>query len=166
MKTLRSVQAHRLVPTATALTLLLGTALLTRTIRTESSQTRQVITELVLDEAPATEQCTQIAALLEQGRFSEADELLVALPSMPLRLDAAPDTEAFRLQSQTFLRLGRALIQSAIRQSIEGKKEQALGQVRLCRALARNQVSSPQAEALSQKLLRMVDTTEARLRRA
>ncbi|MGC4047062.1 MAG: hypothetical protein QM758_24975 [Armatimonas sp.] len=164
MRNLRATRMRTLIPSMTALALLLGTALLTHAIRPENRQGGLSLTEaFARDESPVS-QCQHIAELLEQGRLTEAEPLLVAMPTAPISMDAIPNTDAFRTQAQALLRLSKAMIEASLKQGKDGKRDEALERIRLCRAMLNFRGDSPQALEVSHKITSLADTAESQLR--
>ena len=164
MKNFRVAQVRALVPGITALSLLWGTALMTRAVCPAGQPVTLKIVEAAPEGGSRVGQCRLVTTLLEQGSFTEAERLLTAMPVPPISIDAEPDTELYRIQSQALWQLGEALLDSAIQLGSKGEKEEAMGQVRFCRALIKRRVDNPQARMLFKKLTQLADNTEARLR--
>lgn len=160
MKNLRVAKVQTLIPSMTVLTLLLGTALMTRAIRPDKPM--DSLRAAVEDESSIA-QSVRVAELLEQDKFAEAEFLLLAMPTTPIPMNATPGTDAFQVQAQALKRLGTALIQAALRQGGEGKKDEAMTRIRFCRTLLHHRGNSPQALKISQELKSQADSAEHRL---
>jgi hypothetical protein len=157
MKTLRSTRTLASFSSVLTLALLIGGAFVGRAFSSEP------LAAAASGEEESPMLCQRAALLLESGAFSEADRVLLSLPSAPLRLESPESQAPCPQRRRLLMRLADGLIQAARRLATEGHGEEAQCCLRQCRSLLVYPGRSAEAVTLARQLIRRADETESHL---
>jgi hypothetical protein len=157
MNTLRSTRTLASASSVITLTLLVGGAFVGRAFQTTAPAPHVAVTD---DESPAL--CQQVVSLLEHGKFLEANDILLLLPSAPLPLESPESHTPCPHRRKLIVRLADGLIRAAGQLAADGHLEEARRRLRQCRSLLIYPGRSQEAGVLSRQLAHQADDAEKR----